>query len=132
MEGMANGCASPEREDTQEVRHECQRIESPGISGVEPLDRTAGLLPHLQLLLVGKVCACLPASIADRVGWAVATLSETDALLRCMEDHAQPGGIMEYGCRRVPPRKSNLWGLTYAITLTCQPYQSPISIMQEQ
>jgi hypothetical protein len=99
MEGMADGGASPEREDNQEVRHECQRTASPGIPGMEPLYQTAVPLPYIRLLLVGKVRACLPAAGANGAGWAVVALSESGTLLPGIEDRVQSGGDGEFGYR---------------------------------
>ena len=64
----------PQRDDIQEVRHECQKTASPGISGMETLERTAVPLPHVRPLLVAEVCTCLPTADADRVSWAATAL----------------------------------------------------------
>jgi hypothetical protein len=55
---------------------------------MEPLYRTAVLLPHVRLLLVAKVCACLSAFGEDRTGEVTAALSASYTLLFCMVNSA--------------------------------------------
>ena len=91
----------PESEDLQEVSDECQRTENPGIPGMVLFYRTPLQLPHVRLLLVGEVRACLPAPCTDRTGRAAAALSERDTLPPGMEDRVQPGGGV---CQSDPDR----------------------------
>ena len=93
----------------QEVRHECQRTESPGIPGVEPHYRTAVPLPHVRLLLVRKVRACLLAAGADSPGWAVAAVNFSETPLPGVEDcrklmasDSKPSLVREFLCSQLP------------------------------
>ena len=52
--------------------------------GMEPLYRTAAELPHVRLLLVAKVCACLSVSGEDRTDEVAVALSGSYKLLICM------------------------------------------------